>query len=268
MRIATWNMKQVAPRRSLDERWRWMEQVVEPDLVVLTEAKVPDGGLPPGWSGLWVDGGIGHRRRWGTIVAARGCELRPVVTTRRRLRDVSVQFEHPAATLACDVMVSGQRWATVVGTYSLTTNASGESCGHGGHTTKMLVEQLQVLLGSDRGDRLVVAGDFNLLPRDVASRMKSTGLVDLVELTADTRPPLRGCINCVGRRGCGHVWTHRNGTSPNAAVQQIDYVFASPALAARVSRVFGGAGAFPDAWNLSDHAPLVAEFSKGKERKR
>ena len=57
MRIATWNMKQVAPRKSLEERWRWIEDEIAPDVIALTEAKVPDDGPPPGWTAIWVPGG-------------------------------------------------------------------------------------------------------------------------------------------------------------------------------------------------------------------
>ena len=42
MRIATWNMKQVAPRRPLEERWGWIEDEIAPDVIALTEAKVPE----------------------------------------------------------------------------------------------------------------------------------------------------------------------------------------------------------------------------------
>ena len=70
MRIATWNMKQaVAPKKPLPELWSWMETSIQPNVIALTEARVPKGGLPPGWSALWHPGGIGPRRTWGTVLA-------------------------------------------------------------------------------------------------------------------------------------------------------------------------------------------------------
>ena len=39
MRIATWNTKSIAPRKSLNERRDWIEQVINPDVIVMTEAK-------------------------------------------------------------------------------------------------------------------------------------------------------------------------------------------------------------------------------------
>ncbi|MFN5600856.1 MAG: hypothetical protein ACK48T_01885, partial [Acidimicrobiaceae bacterium] len=68
MRIATWNMKQaVAPKKPLAELWKWMEESVDPDVIVLTEAKGPADGVPAGWTAVWRQGGIGPRRTWGTI---------------------------------------------------------------------------------------------------------------------------------------------------------------------------------------------------------
>jgi len=39
MRVATWNTKQaVAPVLPPDRAWAWMEEHIDPDIVVLTEA--------------------------------------------------------------------------------------------------------------------------------------------------------------------------------------------------------------------------------------
>jgi hypothetical protein len=72
LRVATWNMKQaVSPKKPLDVLWRWVEDEIAPDVIVLTEAKVPKDGLPHGWNAVWTPDGIGPKRRWGTVVAAR-----------------------------------------------------------------------------------------------------------------------------------------------------------------------------------------------------
>jgi len=62
----------------MHELWAWMESNINPDVVVLTEAKEPEGGIPTGWTAVWKPGGIGPKRRWGTIVAAKDAELRTV----------------------------------------------------------------------------------------------------------------------------------------------------------------------------------------------
>ena len=77
IRVATWNMKQaVAPKKPLPELWEWVESEIDPNVIVLTEARVPKDGLPMGWTAIWTTGGIGPRRSWGTIIAARDLELK------------------------------------------------------------------------------------------------------------------------------------------------------------------------------------------------
>jgi exonuclease III len=65
--------------------------------------------------------------------------------------------------------------------------------------------------------------------------------------------------------GCGHLWTHRNGKTQNAAVQNIDYVFISEALGEVLTGAGGGDFTFPEIWEYSDHAPVVVDFSDDVE---
>jgi len=259
-------MKQaVAPRGRPAELWRWIQENVSPDVVVLTEAKVPADGPPPGWQALWEAGGIGPRRRWGTIVAGRGVELEPVTEVtlgRFRRRAMPIVPRIPAAAVVADVVVDRRRWATVVGLYGLTTDLTGERAGHGGFTVPALLEDLAPLFQSDRRERLIVAGDLNLCPADLRRKVDLPDLEDLTSVTRRSRPPLEGCTRCDAPtpEDCGHLWTHRNGNSPNAAAQNIDYIFASPALVTELEGVSGGIGDYPDAWDVSDHAPVVADF--------
>ena len=261
MRVATWNLKQaLAPRKPLDELWSWAEQEIAPDVAVFTEARVPTDGPPPGWSALWVEGGFGKNRRWGTVLAGHNNELVEIGEVRSGLRTVRLQPTWPAAVRVADVMEAGERWATVVGLYGLTVNRAGESCGHGRYSAPRLLEDLKPLFRSDRRNRIVVAGDFNMWPEDRATFFDRFGLVDLVDLTAGERPALEGCSGCNLGSECGHMWTHRNGNSPNARVQHIDFVLATEELAREVRHVYGGIRDFPDAWEVSDHAPVVVDF--------
>jgi endonuclease/exonuclease/phosphatase family metal-dependent hydrolase len=43
-------------------------------------------------------------------------------------------------------------------------------------------------------------------------------------------------------------------------VQNIDYIFMSEYFEANVLDVYGGVADFPDAWDVSDHAPVVLEI--------
>ena len=57
------------------------------------------------------------------------------------------------------------------------------------------------------------------------------------------------------------MWTHKNGNAyGNGIAQQLDYIFASKDLLDEVDVVAGGIQDFPDAWSLSDHAPVVVDF--------
>ena len=260
MRIATWNMKQVAPRKPLEERWRWIEDEIAPDVIALTEAKVPDGGPPPGWTTIWVPGGMGKSRRWGTVLAARDVDLVEVTEIQKRRSVVPLVTTWPGAVKVADVLVGGERWATVVGLYGVTRTLDDTNCGHGRYSVPHLLGELKALFKSSRRDRIIVAGDFNLSPSDMPSIVNGFGLADLVELTAGDRPALEGCRGCNLGTRCGHFWTHRNGNSPNAAVQHIDFILATDELCSELTRMTGGIGDFPNAWSVSDHAPVVADF--------
>ena len=261
MRLATWNMKQVAPKRSLADRWAWAGEAIRPDVVVFTEAKVPDDGPPQPWSAVWTPGGVDKKRRWGTVVAGLDVDLVEVTEVRRRFRTIPLRFEWPAVVHVVDLLVGGERWGTVVGFYGITLGPDGTPIGSGRYSVEVLMEQLDPLLRSDRRDRIVVAGDFNLTPIGMNGLADDYGLVDLVASTANSRPPLDGCTGCDAGANCGHLWTHRNTNQPGAKAQNIDYILATPELAGEAVSVSGGIRDFPDVWDVSDHAPVVADFS-------
>ena len=254
MRIATWNLKQaVAPKKPLPDLWEWAEKTIDPDIIVLTEARVPKTGLPSGWSAHFREGGIGPRRSWGTIVAGRGLTLERVtyVTNGRKRYPLDNYF--PGTMIVTDVIKNGKLWATVVGMHSLCIDPQGEKDYDGSHTTQQILDDLDLLLRSGR-DRIIAAGDLNLHPDNCSYDFQDIGLVDLVKATSKNHPDLPNAI------GGSLLWTHKNGNGPNSAVQQIDYIFATPNLIRRTPNVYGGVSSFSDAWTMSDHAPVVAEI--------
>lgn len=62
--VATWNMRQSFPKKPLPELWEWIENVITPDVIVLTEARVPKEGLPEGGQAIKTPGGIGPPSTW------------------------------------------------------------------------------------------------------------------------------------------------------------------------------------------------------------
>ena len=254
MRIATWNIKQaVAPKKPLAELWDFAAEVIAPDVMVFTEAKVPKEGVPEGWTAVWREEGIGERRRWGTVIAARGCELVDVTHL--------VSHTWPGTVTIVDVMKHGKCLATVVGIYGLTVDLNGNSTGSGEDSIPQILEDIRGLLNSKRRKKLVIAGDFNLWPVRMPEDLYNE-LYDVVEETFATRQPLENCSGCTVMNGsCGHMWTHNNGNKPGSKVQNIDYIFVSKKLKKKLKSVEGGVADFPDIWEMSDHAPVVVELS-------
>jgi exonuclease III len=247
--VATWNMKQaVAPKKPLPDLWSWIESVIQPDVIVLTEARVPKEGLPAGWQAIWTPGGIGPRRTWGTIVAARQLEIRESQFPRNPQKDDDYEAPHPATVHTVDVIVNKKVWATVVGAYGYMPNSKN------GWDALTGISNECIDLMESGNDRVILAGDFNLLPEDLVPVVDNElGLIDAVGLLEDL-PTLAGAV------GGSRIWTHKNGNSPNAARQELDFIFMTEELADEVSAVGGGIDEFPDAWDMSDHAPVVVEF--------
>ena len=264
MRVATWNLKQaVSPRKPPADLWSWAAENVRPDCIVLTEAKVPKAGVPHGWSAHWDPSGMYPDKpngKWGTVVASRGMELLPVSTVGPRWRRSTLEFTWPAAVQVADVSRNGDHWATVVGFYAVTKNRRGEPSGSGRYSWPTMMRQLAPVFSSARKERVILAGDLNLLPSDLGDHAKQVGLIDLIEHTADTRPRIQKCASCRNPEGCHHMWTHKNGHSENAKVQQIDFIFATKQLVRELKHVGGGLADFPGVWEWSDHAPVFADF--------
>jgi hypothetical protein len=89
------------------------------------------------------------------------------------------------------------------------------------------------------------------------------GFVDLLQQTLREADPPRGRLEgCTCSRGeeCLHTWTYRTSETSTVPYQD-DYLFASPALAARLDEC--AALGFTPGWP-SDHVPIVATF-KGFE---
>lgn len=288
MRIATWNLKQaVAPRKKVTELMGWADSNIGADVYAFTEAKVPED-LDPRWQYQWEPEGVypDKPNKWGTVLASNRLTLNPVVSVGSKFRSKDLQFKWPAAVQVADVIKDGKVWCTLVGLYAVTRGRTNDDDrGNGSYSLPKLLSQLEPLFNSPRGDRVIVAGDFNLWPGNVKGLADKHDLIDLVEMTADTREPLVNCHDCkyfAGTRKaverCGHLFTHRNGAMPKdeaaakrsrAMVQQIDFIWASKKLSKEVVRVYGGLQSFPkpsdipyipEIWKLSDHAPVIAEF--------
>jgi exonuclease III len=267
-RVATWNVGHaVAPKMPFAQQWEWFEREVEADIVILTETKPDFSVCGPDWSFVYREGGIGGRRRWGTAIGAYGDQLRDVTNGVPGRGGFKVNHTYPGYVSIADLVDEendGETLLTIVGIHAPLLDREGNKVKWGGESIEVIMEDLQGLINSDRGEMLIIAGDLNVHPLHVPPSLYENFL-DVVEASADIREPLEGCVNCGMGDECGHLWTHRNGSSPNAAVQNIDYIFISEGVAEMLKAIGGGSGDFPDVWDISDHAPVIADFGADDE---
>ena len=249
-RIATWNTKQgVAPRQKEPELWKWIQETIDPDLIVLTEAKAPKAGFPKGWSAIWIPGGVGNRRPFGTVIAGKHIELQKTEFRRRRTRSAENR-PNPATTFCVDVLREGELLLRVLGHYGLML---GDKSGL--DALDVLNREVDDILHEHGDKRFIVAGDFNLWPDYVVGHFKSismTSVTDLRKSFPTLRDPQYG----------SRVWTHKNGAKATDGMrQELDFIFVSKDLKKKCISTKGGVGDYPDAWEMSDHAPVDVDLS-------
>lgn len=251
VRVATWNTKQDgSPRKTAREQWEWLEATVAPDIVVLTEAKPPDGGFPGGWTAIWEPEGLGPRRRWGTIVAARGLVVSHTQYRRRSTRS-SATRPNPGASFAVDVNDGDRLLLRVFAHYGVAPDDA-----NGAQSLAGAMREFNDLTRIHGLNRTVFAGDFNLWPNDVEPVFREWRMSSSTSL----RSSLPALENPVGGT---RVWTHKKGRKTSEGVrEELDYIFVSRDLSRRVVDSWGGIDDFPNSWEMSDHAPVVVDIAR------
>lgn len=265
MRIVSWNMDW--HRRSPEQRaaaWRYLRDDVRADIALVQEA-VPPPALHP----VFLEGGIGGPRKWGSgVVVFRGgfapiASVQGVWRGRPLGEPVRIDQSHPGTVAAARIESLG---LTVVSAYGMGVG------GYSSTTMLRILADLEPLLDDPRyGDRVVIAGDWNIgtwwsggdkkyRDRDasILGVLEAFGFRDCVDqcLPAD-RGRLPEC-RCTYGDECRHVWTQRNSQHLHVAYQT-DYFYATRDVSALLR----------DAWvwdqeaalALSDHAPLVADLN-------
>jgi hypothetical protein len=253
LRIATWNMRAAFPKlkgpTKTEEMWKWAHTNLAADIYVFTEAKIPETGIPNGWNAVWVEGGIGGRRPWGTIIASPTLELQRSEFVSNPDNDPEYEHPVPATTECVDVVIDGEVWGTVVGVYGFLLDGKSGGDALFGISCKIT----DALLAHDLP--LIVAGDFNLHPTHVLELFDVIHMKDVIAIDGSRKERADGV-------GGTRVWTHKNTDDPNknASIQELDFIFATEDLWDELIDVRAGIEDFPDAWTVSDHAPVVAEF--------
>ena len=244
IRIATWNTKQgVAPRQKAPVLWDWITRQTKADILVLTEARVTAEGITDGWQALYTPGGLGGRRNYGTIIAARGVQIQRAEFPRS---EKASEYPNPATTFAVEVLVEGELELVVLGAYGLLDEHE-----NGLHELNLIAKEHFDLTEKYGLDRVVVAGDFNLWPKHLLPIAHELELKDVTSART-AFPKLRE------PRGDSRIWTHKNGAKDtDGARQELDFIFVSKHFDGKLKDIRGGVDDFPNAWDMSDHAPVA-----------
>jgi endonuclease/exonuclease/phosphatase family metal-dependent hydrolase len=246
-------------RVSREAAWRWLREIVRPDIALLQET------IPPNGVGqvIWKGDGIGKTRQRSSAIVSFGPPIREVRKWKgnadRSENDLQRTFPGTAITALVELPHHGP--IAVASLYGLIDD------GYAYTTIHRHLTDLNPLLDSRQGKLLIVGGDLNCstqldppyrtIHRNLFNRFEVHGLVNLTHATRDQRPRLEGCP-CEEREGCGHVQTHRHSRSRKP--WQDDYVFASKELALRLISCEVIDQGSPSPWEFSDHCPVVATF--------
>jgi hypothetical protein len=248
------------------------------DLALLQEAQAPPAHLAQDIQTdevPWATGGSGSRN-WRTAVAGLSDRVRVGPWPRTSLASpesgaLPVSLLGSLAVADVELADTGETItvASMYGTWERPVASS--SWIYADASVHRLISDLSALIGSERGHRIVVAGDLNILKgygengspywagryATVFSRMESLGLCFV-----GPQAPGGGCQvepwPVELPKDCRNVPTFRTSRGrPETATRQLDFVFASDALRPRMRASALNA---PDDWGPSDHCRVLIEL--------
>jgi endonuclease/exonuclease/phosphatase family metal-dependent hydrolase len=259
--ILTWNMDNWKKPAKQVEAWSRLESRLDPDIVLLQEA-VPIPGID---SDKYVYEEIGERRRFGSMVVAPRSAIEPLRTVVRYGRTYELYRSHIDAERGSGVVVSRVETG---GPEMVAISVYGVLDGLVAPVVLRQVADLLPMFDTKYRRMVVLGGDLNLTTQPMPSlnaKLHGAALdaiagLDLVNLFATPtgrQPRLAGCP--CRREDCYHAQTHRHPTHAGTPLENVlshnDYLFASPKLAERLVKL-----TVHSWWELSDHAPVQAEF--------
>ena len=200
---------------------------------------------------------ISGYRPWGSSVVAfsEGTSVQEIdaVRTRYGAKRFSMLGTFPGTMIVAQAEVPGIGPITCVSIYGLIDVYS--------QTTMLrIIADLIPLFDSRFGSQVVLGGDLNLasacsgdspeLPRHAAilNTVESLGLMNLAKTAQDRPESISDCL--CSEDNCFHIPTYHQA--------QIDWLFATPELARRCTHLRVDHEVVLD--ELSDHAPIIAEF--------
>jgi endonuclease/exonuclease/phosphatase family metal-dependent hydrolase len=272
MKLISWN---IAQRK---EAWRVLLDS-DADIALLQEATEP----PPDVKSRievddepWITYGADAVRPWRTAIVRLSDRvhvnwLTPISLERAEAGDLGVSRKGTLAV--AEVTGPGDSRTTLVSMYALWEGphrSTGSRWIYADASAHRLVSDLAVLVGQQRGHRLVAAGDLNILfgYGEHGSKYWASRYATIFRRMEAMGVPFVGPQAPNGRRAepwpselpedSSNVPTyHTNRQKPAEATRQLDFVFASVDLA---KRVHVSAMNDPDEWGPSDHCRVFIEL--------
>ncbi len=263
--VATWNLHQAIDRRAENMRrtWRYLEEQLAPTIALVQEAaavpKTPGGHVASRAESV----------RYETAVLGYGAKVEPVpgvVTRYSRRHTFPIEARVPGTFAAARLVDPPEGVPFVaISMYGLMSPVYAQTA-----ILRALADLIPLFDAPDTSRRVVLGGDLNVYDqtddrimaarwRAILDLIETLGLVNLLKLTQPDRGPLAGCP--CRSPDCWHVETfrHRNRPVGRPGYFTLDYLFASPELADRLVKPLE-VWATPEAWELSDHCPVLARF--------
>jgi len=276
LRLVTWNINRQP------EAWRTL-LAGGVDIALLQEAVPPPADVanrveldlaPP-----WRTAGKGSHRPWRAAIA-RVSEAVSITPRRCAPPDETgpddLMVSRPGTLAVADVTVAATgetiTVASVYGAWENPISSVPSEWIYADASVHRLISDLSALVGTQRGHKLIVAGDLNILRgygehgsaywarryATVFDRMDAIGVPCVgPELPSGGEPPLIRPDELPSEsRTVPTFRTHQ--TDPSAATRQLDFVFASRALHDRVTvRALNS----QDEWGPSDHCRVAIDVA-------
>ena len=212
LRVATWNMDYWRRRSASaqDGAWDYVDRVLRADLLLLLEAREPEGRRV-----VYGAREIYRGQGWASLVVSEpSAEAVQRARARQSMRDVDLHRSFPGCLAIARITLPGGWPPTAISVYGKTEDGYAQTTMHS------LLNDLIPLIdesGSRQNRWIVMGGDLNVstqLPapygrwsRSIFDRIEGFGLVDLAAATVARRPELRIEDCSCGENDCGHVQT-------------------------------------------------------------
>jgi endonuclease/exonuclease/phosphatase family metal-dependent hydrolase len=181
-----------------------------------------------------------------------------------------VPDSHPGACAVADVLEKdGRVRFTAVGLYAQwEVMADGKTMEACARLHRMLSDLSTIFLAPPRRP-VILAGDLNITTQwsrpatvkanvDAAfARIRAMNLVDCIAHTRGERERLASC-GCLEGDGCFHVQTFRANNRAASGPTQLDYAFVSKSAISSLTKC--EVVQTDEAWQLSDHCPIVLDI--------